>query len=78
MKNRCNVLQGTGFFIYVLFDGKNRVKDNDRRVKKEKETNTFERDSLTVMSELMLNLSNVPKNSTILKIHFKINFKPSL
>jgi hypothetical protein len=35
----------------------------------------FEKESLTVMSELILNLANVPKNSTLLKIDSKINYK---
>jgi len=49
-KTRRNVLQDTGFFIsYALFNWENRVTDYDGMMKKEKDTNTFERESLTVM-----------------------------
>jgi len=49
-KNRRNVLQDTGFFIsYALFNWENGDTDYDGGMKKEKVTNTFERESLTVM-----------------------------
>ena len=61
-KNRRNVLQDTGFFIsYALFNWENGDTDYDGGMKKEKVTNTFERESLTVMWEPKMNLANVPK-----------------
>jgi len=70
-KTRRNVFQDTGFFIsYILFEWGKRVTEYDRGVKnKKKDTNTFERDSLTVMWEPILNFANVPKDSKIWKIY---------
>jgi hypothetical protein len=44
-KNRCIVLQDTGFCtFYVLFDWENRVTEYEKRLKKGKDMNTFERE----------------------------------